>query len=54
MKALVIGGSGSIGTAIVDRLLDEGYEVIIHYNTADLTSLKEKYKNNNVEFINVI
>ncbi|OHO69999.1 3-oxoacyl-ACP reductase [Staphylococcus sp. HMSC036D05] len=51
MKALVIGGSGSIGTAIVDRLLDEGYEVIIHYNTADLTSLKEKYKNNNVEFI---
>ncbi|MCP6652033.1 NAD-dependent epimerase/dehydratase family protein, partial [Klebsiella pneumoniae] len=32
MKALVIGGSGSIGSAIVEQLLSDGYEVIVHYN----------------------
>ena len=32
MKALVIGGLGSIGTAIVEHLLADNYEVIVHYH----------------------
>ena len=51
MKALVIGGSGSIGSAIVDRLLEDGYEVIIHYNRSDLTALKQKYAHQKVSFV---
>lgn len=31
MRALVLGGSGSIGTAIVDRLLEDGYEVDLQF-----------------------
>lgn len=51
MKALVIGGSGSIGTAIVNRLLVDGYEVIVHYNSADSVLLTEQFKNEAVQFI---
>ncbi|MCS5432002.1 NAD-dependent epimerase/dehydratase family protein, partial [Staphylococcus aureus] len=43
MKALVIGGSGSIGSAIVNRLLSDGYEVIVHYNNTDINKLKFQF-----------
>lgn len=51
MRALVLGGSGTIGTAIVERLLEEGNEVIIQYFQADLKALQDKYKGEAVEFI---
>ncbi|KYH14643.1 elongation factor P 5-aminopentanone reductase [Staphylococcus kloosii] len=51
MKALVIGGSGSIGKAIVTRLLDEGYEVIVQYNSANLTDLTNQFENGAVQFV---
>lgn len=51
MKALVIGGSGTIGTAITERLLADGYEVIVHYNQADLVSLREYYQGQAVQFV---
>ncbi|MGW9855606.1 3-oxoacyl-[acyl-carrier protein] reductase [Staphylococcus hominis] len=51
MKALVFGGSGSIGSAIVDRLLKEGYDVILQYYQSDISSLEKKYKGKAVEFI---
>mgnify|MGYP002715471218 FL=1 len=51
MKALVFGGSGSIGSAIVDRLLKDGYEVILQYYQSDISSLEKKYKGEAVEFI---
>ena len=43
MRALVLGGSGTIGT-IVERLLEEGNEVIIQYFQSDLKALQDKYK----------
>lgn len=51
MRALVIGGSGSIGQAIVQRLLAEGYEIIVHYNSADYDRLAELYENQPVQFV---
>lgn len=51
MRALVLGGSGTIGTAIVERLLEEGNEVIIQYFQSDLKALQDKYKGEAVEFI---
>lgn len=51
MKALVIGGSGSIGSAIVDQLLSDGYEVIVHYNHSSLETLKTKYEGQRVSFV---
>ena len=53
MKALVFGGSGSIGSAIVDRLLKEGYEVVLQYYQSDISSLEKKYKGEAVEFIHI-
>ncbi|SUM32811.1 3-oxoacyl-ACP reductase [Staphylococcus gallinarum] len=47
----MIGGSGSIGTAITERLLSDGYEVIVHYNQADLSSLQEHYQGQAVQFV---
>ena len=51
MRALVLGGSGTIGTTIVERLLEEGNEVIIQYFISDLKALQDKYKGEAVEFI---
>ena len=51
MRALVLGGSDTIGTAIVERLLEEGNEVIIQYFQSDLKALQDKYKGEAVEFI---
>ena len=51
MKALVIGGSGSIGSAIVTRLLSEGYEVIVHYHQSDIAKLEERFRNQPVQFV---
>src|SRR5699024_10179475 len=51
MKALVIGGSGSIGSAIVNRLLSDGYEVIVHYNNADINQLNVQFNHSSVQFI---
>lgn len=51
MKALVIGGSGSIGSAIVEQLLSDGYEVIVHYNQSSPDQLKAKYERQNVSFV---
>lgn len=51
MKALVIGGSGSIGTAIVNQLLADGYEVILHYHKRPIQELKKLYQGKNVSFI---
>lgn len=51
MKALVIGGSGSIGSAIVEQLLSDGYEVVVHYNHSSPDELKAKYDSQNVSFV---
>ncbi|PTI93474.1 3-oxoacyl-ACP reductase [Staphylococcus simulans] len=51
MKALVIGGSGSIGSAIIEHLLSDGYEVIVHYNQSSPDQLKAKYESQNVSFV---
>lgn len=41
MKALVFGGSGSIGSAIVDAFIKEGYEVVLQYYQSDISSLEK-------------
>lgn len=51
MKAVVIGGSGTIGKAIVQRLLDDGYEVIVQYYRAEITTLMTQFKNYPVQFV---
>lgn len=53
MKALVVGGSGTIGSAIVDRLLTDGYEVIVHYHSADIDALQQRYREQPVQFIQI-
>ncbi|MBM2658903.1 elongation factor P 5-aminopentanone reductase [Staphylococcus pseudoxylosus] len=51
MKALVIGGSGTIGKAIVNRLLSDGFEVIVHYNSTNIETLQSDYIGKPVEVL---
>ena len=51
MKALVIGGSGTIGTAIVRQLLNDGYEVIVHYHSANIDDLVTTFEGEAVTFV---
>lgn len=50
-KSLIIGGSGDIGLSIVDECLERGNEVILHYNNADIETLKMRYKHQPVSFL---
>jgi len=47
MKVLVTGGAGFIGSHIVDRLIDEGFEVVV---LDDLSSGNEKNINKKAKF----
>ncbi|MCS4486311.1 elongation factor P 5-aminopentanone reductase [Staphylococcus americanisciuri] len=49
MKALVVGGSGTIGRAIVHDLLSRGYEVILTYHSASLEQLEALYEGQPVQ-----
>lgn len=46
-----MGGSGTIGSAIVDRLLMDGYEVIVHYNKSNIETLTKRYEQKSVQFV---
>ncbi|SUK14902.1 short chain dehydrogenase/reductase family oxidoreductase [Staphylococcus agnetis] len=53
MKALVVGGSGSIGQAIVENLLNDGFEVILTYHRTALTDLQDTFKDAPVQFLQI-
>jgi len=48
MKALVTGGLGFIGSNLVDKLTDQGYEVIV---VDDLSSGKLEFKNRGATYV---
>ena len=48
MRALVTGGAGFIGSNLVDRLIDDGYEVIV---VDDLSTGNEENINPKAKFI---
>jgi len=43
MRALVTGGAGFVGTNLVNRLVDDGYEVIIFDNLSTGSQYNSKY-----------
>ncbi|KPH71719.1 MULTISPECIES: elongation factor P 5-aminopentanone reductase [Bacillaceae] len=49
-NVLVIGASGDIGQAIVERLAKDGYQLILHYhkNSEAMTELRRKIKDKGV------
>lgn len=51
MKALVLGGSGSIGSEIVKQLLTDGFEVYVQYYRTDINELTSKFNDDKVRFI---
>ena len=53
MKALVVGGSGSIGQAIVSDLLEQGYEVVLTYHQTPLHTLQNTFTNQPIQFIRI-
>jgi len=48
MKALVTGGLGFVGSNLVDKLIDLGYQVTV---VDDLSSGKKEFKNSKAEYI---
>ena len=48
MKALVLGGSGSIGSEIVKQLLTDGFEVYVQYYRTDINELTSKFNDDKV------
>ena len=50
MKALVTGGAGFIGSNIVDRLVTDGYEVVVIDNESAETH-EQFYHNDNAQYI---
>ncbi|EIE3867433.1 SDR family NAD(P)-dependent oxidoreductase, partial [Staphylococcus pseudintermedius] len=51
MKAIVIGGSGTIGRAITHDLLSNGYEVIVTYHHTPLATLMDEFQGQPVQFV---
>lgn len=51
MKILVVGGGGFIGSHLVDRLVDEGYDVMILDNFSGTNYKKPAYLNPKAEFV---
>jgi len=48
MKALVTGGLGFVGSNLVDKLIDLGYQVTV---VDDLSSGKKEFKNSKAEYV---